>query len=96
MYGDEDDETSGGHLYGTGRPAKSEFPPDWDEEKIATEVQSVADHPDNAVDYFGVWLATGTRDDVTIQAYVREDGSIATGYPTGGPGVKQNPPRRGT
>jgi hypothetical protein len=32
-HGDPDDERRGGHLHGTGRPNKTEFPPDWDDEK---------------------------------------------------------------
>ncbi|MGH3646169.1 MAG: EndoU domain-containing protein [Micromonosporaceae bacterium] len=95
MYGDEDDETSGGHLHGLGRPDKSEFPQDWDEDKIAHEVKSVAGNPDMVNEWPDRWVATGIRDGVTIEVYVRPDGRIATGFPVDGPGIGRNPPTRG-
>jgi hypothetical protein len=96
VYGDEDDPTSGGHLHGRDRPEKTEFPPDWDEDKIAQEVTSVADDPDRVAERPGrKWLAVGVRDGVTIQAILRHDGSIVAGHPVGGPGVKKNPPSGG-
>ncbi|MGH3646586.1 MAG: EndoU domain-containing protein [Micromonosporaceae bacterium] len=92
MYGDEDDEDSGGHLQGTGRPGKTEFPAHWDEERIAHEVRSVADDPDMATELFdGTWRVAGAREGVTVRVYVRGDGSIATAAPAPGPGIKQNP-----
>jgi hypothetical protein len=95
VYGDEDDETSGGHLHGTGRPDKTEFPSGWDEDKIVAEVQSVADRPDSVSENIdGTWLAKGNRDGVTIAVALRSNGHIATGYPTEGPGVRTNPRRR--
>ncbi|MGH3739015.1 MAG: EndoU domain-containing protein [Micromonosporaceae bacterium] len=94
MYGDEDDETSGGHLHGLGRPDKTEFPPDWDEDKIAHKVKSVADNPDSADERFdGTWRVEAIREGVTIRAYLRGDGSISGGHPTKGPGVRRNPSR---
>lgn len=96
VHGDEDDDTSGGHLYGLGRPDKTEYPAHWDEEKIAREVKSVADNPDTVAPRLGgAWLATGTRDGVTIHVFVRNDGSIASGFPKSGPGIQQNPPEGG-
>ncbi|MGH3714194.1 MAG: EndoU domain-containing protein [Micromonosporaceae bacterium] len=96
VYGDEDDETSGGHLAGLQRPGKSEFPPSWNEEKIAQEVTSVAALPDTARQAIdGTWRADAVRDGVTVRTYVRPDGTIATGFPLRGPGVKHNPPKRG-
>jgi hypothetical protein len=93
VYGDEDDLTSGGHLYGLNRPEKTEFPPDWDEDKISQEVTSVADNPDRVAERpGGKWLAVGVRNGVTVHAILRQDGSIATAHPVSGPGVKQNPP----
>jgi len=96
LYGDDDDPDSGGHLHGTNRPDKTEFPPDWDEERIAREVASLADDPDRAAQLpDGNWVVFGLRDTVTIQAYVNADGRIAAGYPVSGPGVKRNPPPGG-
>jgi hypothetical protein len=94
-YGDPDDEEKGRHLYGTGRPEKTEFPPDWDDEKVAEALTAVAGHPtevDERVN--GNWYATGTHDGVRVTAVVRRDGSIAAGWPDSGPGVHRNPPSR--
>lgn len=39
LYGDA---TGGGHLYGAGKPCKSEFPKHWDEETVIKEVELIA------------------------------------------------------
>lgn len=92
LYGDELDENSGGHLSGIGRPGKSEFPPGWDEDKIANEVTDIARHPDTATErYAGSWRVAGVRDGVRIRVYVRANGTISTGFPVDGPGVRHNP-----
>ncbi|MEM8832904.1 MAG: EndoU domain-containing protein [Pseudomonadota bacterium] len=39
LYGDA---TGGGHLYGTGKPCKSEFPKHWNEDTIIKEVELIA------------------------------------------------------
>ena len=97
VYGDEDDLTSGGHLHGLNRPNKTEFPPDWDEEKIAREVTDVAAKPQRAMALpDGKWLVVGVRDGVTVNLYVYPDGRIAAGFPVSGPGVKKNPPNGAT
>lgn len=36
------DRTGGGHLYGTNKPCKSEFPRSWDEEEIINEINLIA------------------------------------------------------
>lgn len=95
MYGDELNDRKGGHLHGLGRPGKSEFPPDWDDDKIAKEVTDVARHPSTAEERVdGSWLVTGVRDGVTVGAFVRSNGTIASGFPVEGPGVKRNPPKK--
>lgn len=92
LYGDELNPTSGGHLHGVNRPNKTEFPPDWDEDKIAREVTDVARRPDTATEqYGGTWRVTGVRHGVAIRVYVRPNGTIKTGFPLDGPGVKKNP-----
>lgn len=92
LYGDESNPTSGGHLHGVNRPNKTEFPPDWDEDKIAREVADVARRPDTATEQFGgAWRVTGVRHGVAIRVYVRPNGTIKTGFPIDGPGVKKNP-----
>ena len=44
LYGDQ---TGGGHLHGTGKPCKSEFPSTWDVNKVKTTVKRLATN-DNA------------------------------------------------
>lgn len=39
LYGDE---TGGGHKYGVGAPCKSEFPPEWDDERILSITKMIA------------------------------------------------------
>ncbi len=39
LYGDS---TGGGHLHGTGKPCKTEFPASWDAEKIISQVRNTA------------------------------------------------------
>ncbi|HEU4426194.1 MAG TPA: zeta toxin family protein [Pilimelia sp.] len=92
VYGDELDDYSGGHLSGTGRPGKTEFPPAWDEERIAHEVVETVRNPHTAEEQFdGTWLVTAVRDGVVVGVYLRPDGTIATGFPIEGPGVTRNP-----
>jgi Bacterial EndoU nuclease len=94
-HGDPDDERKGGHLHGTGRRGKTEFPPDWDEEKASEALTAVATHPGETDERGnGNWYATGTHEGVTVTAVVRPDGSIEAGWPDSGPGVRRNPPRR--
>ncbi|MGH3738030.1 MAG: EndoU domain-containing protein [Micromonosporaceae bacterium] len=98
LDGDPDDESKGGHRYGTGRRNKHEFPADWNDDRCISELESVVDSPDR-VDpprrYGGNWFAHGTRDGVHLTAVVRPDGTLTAGWPTGGRGVRRNPPRRG-
>jgi hypothetical protein len=94
-YGDEDDETKGGHLAGIGRPGKTEFPPDWDEEAVVEALVAVATRPEVAyLQSSGKWVVRGLHEGVTVDAVVRPDGSIEAGWPVSGPGVRRNPPSR--
>jgi hypothetical protein len=90
LYGD--DEGMGGHIYDSGMPGKTVFPEDWDEQKIISEIEDVANHPDGipAEQSNGSYVVTGTRDGVDISVIVKPDGEIATAYPTGGQGVARN------
>ncbi|MEV0648962.1 EndoU domain-containing protein [Phytomonospora sp. NPDC050363] len=98
LHGDINDQTKGGHLFGTGRPGKTEFPEGWDEDRVMDEVKSVTDNPASTPvkrynengDDIG-WTVSGTRDGVQIQVHLNRDGSIWSAYPTGGPGVHTNP-----
>jgi hypothetical protein len=49
IIGESGDAKRGGHLFGTGRPGKTEFPAGWDRYKIMEAVQAVIDLPDSVV-----------------------------------------------
>lgn len=87
------DATGGGHRYGAGKPGKTEFPANWDEDKIIDSILSVARSPDSAsLQRNGRWLAEGVRDQVALAVVIMTDGRIWTAYPLpGSPGVRQNP-----
>jgi hypothetical protein len=87
------DATGGGHRYGAGKPGKTEFPANWDEDKIIDSILSVARWPDSASPQRnGRWLVEGVRDQVALAAVIVADGRIWTAYPLpGSPGVRQNP-----
>lgn len=89
------DGTGGGHRYGTGRPRKSEFPEDWNDERIVTNILDVARNPDEPPiqQWNDRWICRGTRDQVVMDVAVQPDGRVWTTYPEpGGPGVRLNPP----
>ncbi|GAA2817944.1 WXG100 family type VII secretion target [Saccharopolyspora taberi] len=85
----------GGHLHGTGRPGKTEFPASWGPDKILQEALDVAKNPDHVPqpDTGNGWLVVGTRDGVEIQVVVNGDGSVRTAFPLSGDGVVKNPPK---
>jgi hypothetical protein len=87
------DSEGGGHLSGTGKPGKSEFPPGWTGGKIVGEISDVATDPNSATrpGREGATIVTGTRDCVRIRCIVGPTGEIITGFPEKGPGVVQNP-----
>jgi hypothetical protein len=89
------DATGGGHRSGTGMPGKTEFPADWDDDKILRNVEDVGRNPDIRPDEpqgNGRWLYEGTRDGVHTYVVVNPDGTIRTAWPReGDPGVGKNP-----
>ncbi|MGI5996804.1 MAG: EndoU domain-containing protein [Saccharomonospora viridis] len=94
----------GGHLAGTGFSKKTEFPKDWNEQKILDAAHQVtqqgppAKGPYITKDANGnkVWAYDyiGTVDGVTVKTTVLADGEIRTSYPpnSADPGVITNPP----
>lgn len=92
LDGDPDDPESGGHKHGTGRPGKTEFPEDWDDDDIIDNVEDVARNPDSPPRQLpdGKWEVRGERDGVNIRVIVDENGSVRTGHPTSGDGVVKN------
>jgi hypothetical protein len=89
----------GGHRHGVGKPGKTEFPANWDDEKVIATVLDVARKPDKPPthqDWNDTWLCAGTRDNVEVTAVTEGSGDILTGWPEeGGPGVVRNP-RKGS
>jgi Bacterial EndoU nuclease len=85
----------GGHRHGTGKPGKTEFPADWDDEKVVDKSLSVARKPDRPPvhqDRNNRWLCTGTRDSVEMSVIVLPSGEVWTAWPEeGSPGVVRNP-----
>ncbi len=81
LYGDH---TGGGHLYGTGKPCKSEFPRDWNETKIIKEMSLTAAN-DNLYwkkERNGYHVAENTIDGVKIRVVKgRENKQVITAYP---------------
>lgn len=89
------DKTGGGHRHGTGRPLKTEFPADWNDDRIVDAILAVARDPDQAPerqDWNGRWLVSGQHDGVTIFAAVESDGRVWSAWPDeGSPDVTKNP-----
>jgi hypothetical protein len=99
LDGDPEPGGGGGHRSGTGKPGKTEFPADWNDEKIMGHVLDAARRPDSAPVYQhwnDRWLCSGTRDRVEVSVVVLRSGEVWTAWPEeGGPGVVRNP-RKGT
>jgi hypothetical protein len=93
------DETGGGHRHGTGEPGKTEFPEEWDDDRIIEAVLTVARTPDQAPerqDWNERRSVTGTHDGVKVVAIVESDGRVWTSWPgEGSPGVIKNPLKDG-
>lgn len=81
------DKMGGGHLHGTGKPCKSEFPASWDADDIIDNVRKVAanDNLPWKQQRNGYHVATQTVDDVRIRVVLDEtkDG-VVTAYPLNG------------
>ncbi len=92
LDGDPNDQESGGHRHGEGRPNKTEFPERWDDDDVIENVEDVAANPDQPPRQLpdGKWEVQGERDGVNIRVIVRPDGSIETAHPTHGEGVVKN------
>lgn len=86
----------GGHLFGTGRPNKTEFPPEWDRDRIAEVLMAVANDPDNVrpEQRRGNWVVLKRIEGVDVVVIVTPGGDIRAGWPLKGPRVWRNPSRR--
>ncbi len=88
LYGDA---TGGGHLFGTGKPCKSEFPKHWDEGTIIKEVELIAANDNlnweqQRNGYYVTEQKVGTVKVRVVKG--RENKNIITAYPTN---VARNP-----
>ena len=95
----EADGIGGGHRHGVGKPGKTEFPANWDDEKIMSKVLDVAQRPDVPPvlqQRNNRWVCTGIRDGVEVSVIVLRSGEVWTAWPEeGSPGVVRNP-RKGS
>lgn len=87
----EGDERGGGHAYGVGKPEKTEFPQNWDVEKIKRVTRELLFYGKVTIIekdpiYYKV---EGISDDVMVRSWVRGE-IIGTVHPLRGKGVFQN------
>lgn len=85
------DETGGGHFHGVGKPCKSEFPENWNEDKVigAIELIAVNDNLDWRKEQNGYHVAEHQLEDLKIRVVLdKEKDDIITGYPVN---VARNP-----
>ncbi|MBR8142587.1 EndoU domain-containing protein [Burkholderia sp. AU19243] len=85
LYGDGP--TSGGHLFGIGKPGKSEFPATWSAQDIANAISDIATNPNTIwskpAPKNGYITGTGTIKGVDVKVVIDPaKGRIVTGYPT--------------
>lgn len=88
LYGDQ---RGGGHLHGTGKACKSEFPADWDAAEVIAHVKNVAanDNLDWERQDNGYYVAEQPIEGARVRVVLNRDRSgIVTAYPTN---VKRNP-----
>ncbi len=88
LYGDN---TGGGHLYGTGKPCKSEFPENWDSAQIIETVEQIAanDNLKWRKELNGYYTAEEKIDGIKVRVVLSDTkGRIITAYPVN---VKRNP-----
>ncbi len=82
LYGDD---RGGGHLHGTGKPCKSEFPADWDKQDVIDNVKKIAanDNLSWEEQSNGYHVAEQMVDDIEVRVVLNRDRTrIVTAYPT--------------
>lgn len=88
LYGDN---RGGGHLHGTGKDCKSEFPAAWDADEVITHVKQVAanDNLHWEKQQNGYHVAEQMVENIRVRVVLNQDRTkIVTAYPTN---VKRNP-----
>lgn len=83
----------GGHRAGAQRPFKTEFPPDWSDQRIRGAIQAVVSEPQGAVLRGTTVRRYGVVDRVLIVVDTRPDGDgqyvLLKAYPHSGDGVRE-------
>jgi len=82
---------SGGHLYGTGTPCKSEFPQEWNEDKVISVTRKIAanDNLDWERQDNGYYVSEAFEGDVRVRVVKGpKKQRVITAYPTN---VERNP-----
>ena len=85
LYGDH---KGGGHIYGAGKACKSEFPEDWDSNKILETTARIAanDNLDWDKQRNGYYVSEQMIDEVRVRVVLgRERRNVITAYPTNRP-----------
>ena len=89
------DQKGGGHLHGTGKACKSEFPEDWDAQEVIAHIKEVAanDNLSWKEQGNGYHIAESMVENVRVRVVLNQDlTKIITAYPTN---VARNPcPRK--
>lgn len=88
LYGDR---SGGGHLYGTGKPCKSEFPQNWDAQTVLKNIQAAAanDNADWEQQPNGYYVADVPVDGIQIRVVLNgAQDTVITAYPVN---VRRNP-----
>ena len=78
------DDHGGGHLYGTGKPCKSEFPEEWDSVIILSTIKKVAanDNVDWKQQINGYYIGEQSVNGVRVRVVLDNDKeSVVTAYP---------------
>lgn len=87
------DEKGGGHKFGVGNPGKTEFPKEWDDDKIIKTVESIANDKSLPMRPSGTyWLKMKEVEGLQIRVVLNRDrGEVVTSYPLN---RAKNPPRK--
>ena len=82
------DQTGGGHRYGEGAPCKSEFPQNWNDDKILGTIETIAanDNLNWQRQQNGYYVAEKMEDGVKVRVVLDDKRqNIITGYPVNTP-----------
>ncbi|BAH32981.1 EndoU domain-containing protein [Rhodococcus erythropolis] len=93
LDGEPDNIKAGGHRSGVGRPGKTEFPPDWDDDRIIAAVRATVDEHHWTMQRGDATLRRLEIDGVIVEvaSYPKDGAEIMRhAYPVNGAGVVKN------